>query len=252
MCDEGVSFVSFFHFLVRFLLLFSSLLFSSLLSCLSTFSVTVPPFLSLFLSLSDQLTHHRCSSAPGIGWTSPRATAGPSHWSERQTASAVAALLCRPFLAAARAFFLELPLLPSSSQLFSGEESSLTMSATCARASKASVPRRPSSERKSLAQSDGTAPRGATTRSGTTNSKASTVAAPCPPALARGLSKSRARKGAAGRESGSGMETMAWEARGEDVKAAAFFFFFFEEREKREREFERVEREIVSAKRGRK
>ena len=55
---------------------------------------------------------------------------------------------------------------PSSSQPFSGDESSVTMSATWARASKASAPRRPSSERKSLAQSAGTAPRDADFDSG--------------------------------------------------------------------------------------
>ena len=103
------------------------------------------------------------------------------------------------------------------------------MSETCARASKASVPRFPKSDRKSLAQSAGTTPRGATTRSGTTNSKASTVlAVPAP------RSKSRELKWRV-RESGSGMETTAWEARGEEARAAFVFFGLREgERECRE------------------
>jgi hypothetical protein len=96
------------------------------------------------------------------------------------------------------------------------------MSSTCARASKASVPRFPKMERKSTAQSDGTAPRGATTRRGTTNSKASTVSLSFPLLFfffsLSGYSKSLALKGL--RESGSGMETMALAASGE--KAAVF------------------------------
>lgn len=103
------------------------------------------------------------------------------------------------------------------------------MSETCVRASNASVPLLPRAVRKSAAHSEGTAPRGATTRSGTTNSKASTVAAALPLSfprrLRRGDSKSRSQKGA---KSGSGMETMAWEARGEEERA-----FFLRERKQR-------------------